>query len=61
MHNNEGGNMLINKTQVRELVGTMSLSKDFCDALDAHTKDVVEKAIKRARANNRNTLMPRDL
>ena len=53
--------MIINKTKVKDMVGTMSLSKDFCDALDAHTKEVMQKAIQRARANNRNTLMPRDL
>ncbi|MCX6767743.1 MAG: DUF1931 domain-containing protein [Candidatus Micrarchaeota archaeon] len=37
------------------------VSADFYDALDKAVSDVISKAVKRAKDNNRKTLMPQDL
>lgn len=51
----------VKKTTVKELAGNYRVSSDFYDAL----ADVVEKEIRaarrRAKENNRKTLMPHDL
>ncbi|MBI2581311.1 DUF1931 domain-containing protein [Candidatus Woesearchaeota archaeon] len=38
-----------------------NLSEDFLPAINAKVKKMVEEAVERARANNRRTLMGRDL
>jgi histone H3/H4 len=52
---------LVIRSKVRELTGEMSVSKDFCDALDTELEHIIQKAIARAKANNRNTVMARDV
>lgn len=52
---------LIVRSKVRELVKDCSISRDFFDELERSVKEMILKAKQRARANKRNTLMPRDL
>ncbi|MCD6589941.1 DUF1931 domain-containing protein [Candidatus Woesearchaeota archaeon] len=39
----------------------MRMSQDFLDKLEEMVRSIIDKAIERAKANNRNTVMPRDL
>lgn len=39
----------------------ISVSKDFYDKLEAYVMQAMNEARQRAEANNRNTLMPKDL
>ncbi len=52
---------IIVKSKIKELAGDYSVSSDFADVLNAKVKQLVQDAIKRAEANNRKTIMGRDL
>ena len=52
---------LIVRSKVKELVKDCSISKEFFDELEKCVRELILKAKQRARANKRNTLMPRDL
>ncbi len=49
------------KEIVKEIAGEFNVAEKFGDALDAKARILVSDAIKRAQANGRKTLMPRDL
>ncbi len=53
----------ITRIKVKEYISSqhVRISKDFMDALEEKVKEIIDKAIERARANQRNTVMPRDL
>lgn len=53
--------MLVNKTQVKEIVGNMQMTKEFMENLEQFVGDTIRKACKRARDNGRNTVMDRDI
>jgi histone H3/H4 len=53
--------MLIVKSKIKEVVGNINISSDFADALDAEVLKLVKKAVERAEANNRKTIMAKDL
>jgi len=55
------GNMLINRTKMKEIVGKMQITKEFSEELEKHFEEVIQKACKRARDNNRTTVMARDI
>jgi histone H3/H4 len=52
---------LVVRTTIKELAGTMSVAKDFPSALDAKVKEMILKAVSRAKDNGRTTIMPRDI
>jgi histone H3/H4 len=52
---------LIVKAAVKEAVGDKNVSADFYDALDAEVAEVIADAARRAGANDRKTVQPRDL
>ena len=52
---------LIAKTQIKEIIGDLSLSADFIPALDKEVREMVKKAVIRAKKNNRRTVMARDI
>ncbi len=53
---------LIVKNAIKDLVrGKANVSADFYDALDTEVKDIVHKALKRAKDNSRKTIQARDL
>ena len=56
-----GSEWFIVKSKIKELTGNYSVSKDFAEVLNAKTKQMIQDAIKRAEANNRKTVMGRDL
>ena len=53
---------LIVKNAIKDLIkGKANVSADFYDALDGEVKAIVQKALQRAKANNRKTIQARDL
>jgi len=58
--------MLTVRTQVKEILkesglGVENLSNDFIDQLDEKVKQLILDAVKRAKENNRRTVMSRDI
>jgi histone H3/H4 len=53
--------MLLNRSKIKEIAGNMHVTKEFVDSLEEHTKQLLQRACQRARENNRNTLMERDV
>ncbi|MFC7140154.1 DUF1931 domain-containing protein [Halosimplex aquaticum] len=52
---------LIVKNSVKEALDEMNVSRDFYDALDEEVEGLLERAQRRAEANDRKTVQPRDL
>ena len=52
---------LIVKNSVKEELDEMNVSRDFYDALDEEVADLLDDAARRAQANDRKTVQPRDL
>lgn len=53
--------MLVVKSKLKEVMGNYNVSGDFADALDNKVQELVKKAAERAEANNRKTVMAKDL
>ncbi len=52
---------VVNKAQVKEAVKDCNISSNFADALDTKVREIITAAEARAKANNRRTVMPKDL
>lgn len=52
---------IIVKSKIKELAGDKSISGDLPEVLNQKVKQLIQDAIKRAEANNRKTVMGRDL
>ncbi|PSQ06322.1 DUF1931 domain-containing protein [Halobacteriales archaeon QS_4_69_31] len=52
---------LIVKNSVKEALDDMNVSRDFYDALDEEVDELLDNAARRAQANDRKTVQPRDL
>jgi len=52
---------LIVKSAVKEQLDGMNVAADFYDALDEEVVELLEDAARRADANDRKTVQPRDL
>jgi len=52
---------LIVKSAVKEALDDHNVSADFYEALDDEVTDLLEDAARRAEANDRKTVQPRDL
>ncbi|MEM4263896.1 MAG: DUF1931 domain-containing protein [Candidatus Woesearchaeota archaeon] len=53
--------MLVVKAKIKEIAGDFNVSGDFADALNKKTEQLVRDALERAKANNRRTVMAKDL
>jgi len=53
--------MIVVKAQIKELVKEFNVSGDFAEALDKKVVQMVNDACERAKANNRRTVMAKDL
>ena len=53
--------MLVVKAKIRDVAGELSVSSDFADALNERVEQLVREACRRAEANGRKTVMPKDL
>ena len=52
---------LIVKAAVKEALSDQNVSSDFYEALDDRVEDLLSDAARRADANDRKTVQPRDL
>ncbi|MBW3016784.1 DUF1931 domain-containing protein [Candidatus Woesearchaeota archaeon] len=52
---------IVVKAKVKELAKGMNISTDFMPKMDEEVNKMVVKALDRARANNRKTVMARDI
>ncbi len=52
---------LIVKAAVKEELDDMNVASDFYEALDEEVGELLEDAARRAEANDRKTVQPRDL
>lgn len=52
---------LIVKAAVKEELGNHNVASDFYDALDDEVRSILQDAARRADANDRKTVQPRDL
>ena len=53
--------MLIVKAKIKEVTGNYNVAGDFAEELDKKVEQLVKDATKRAEANNRKTVMAKDL
>ncbi len=53
--------MVIVHSRIKELVGELSVSKDFYEALEKKVADIITTATERAKANKRRTVMGKDV
>ncbi len=53
--------MLVVKAKIKEVAKGYNVAGDFAEALDAAVQELVKKAAARAEANNRKTMMAKDL
>lgn len=52
---------IVVKAKIKEIAGAFNVSGDFPDALANKVEQMVKDAIERAKANNRRTVMPKDI
>ncbi|MBR9700305.1 DUF1931 domain-containing protein [Candidatus Woesearchaeota archaeon] len=52
---------LVVKSKIKELTGEFNVAGDFSPALDAKVENLIREAMRRAEANNRRTIMAKDL
>ena len=53
--------MLVVKAKIKEFTGDMNVAGDFTEALDKKVQELVKAACERAAANNRRTVMGKDI
>lgn len=53
--------MLVVKAKIKDVAGDFNVSGDFADALNKKVEELVKAACSRAEANNRKTVMGKDL
>jgi histone H3/H4 len=52
---------IIIKSKLKSVAKGINVSGDFADALDREVKQLIAKAVERAKANNRKTVMGKDI
>ena len=52
---------LVVKSNIKSITGGMNISSDFVHVLNQEVEKMISKACERARNNNRNTVMGRDI
>lgn len=52
---------IVIRSKLKEVVKGLNIAGDFATALDEEVKAIINKAMERAKANNRKTLMAKDL
>jgi len=53
--------MLVVKAKIKDVVSGFNVASDFAEALDRKVQTLIKDACKRAEANNRKTVMGKDL
>ncbi len=53
--------MIVVKAKIKDIAAGYNVAGDFADELDKHVRKLIKDAVKRAEANNRKTVMAKDL
>ncbi|MBW3015271.1 DUF1931 domain-containing protein [Candidatus Woesearchaeota archaeon] len=53
--------MIVVKAKIKEVVGSYNVAGDLAEALDKKVVELLKNAVARAEANNRKTVMAKDL
>jgi histone H3/H4 len=53
--------MIIVKAKIKEIAGDYNVAGDVAEALNKKTEQLIKDACERAKANNRKTVMAKDL
>jgi len=53
--------LLVVKAKIKDVIGDYNVAGDFADELDKLVREHIAKAVKRAEANGRRTVMAKDL
>ena len=56
-----GGKMIIVKSNIKKYSEGFDVAAEFIETLDKENQKIIKKAVERARANGRHTLMARDI
>ncbi|MEM4282453.1 MAG: DUF1931 family protein [Candidatus Woesearchaeota archaeon] len=52
---------MIVRSRIKDVAGDFNVAGDFADALEKKVEQLIRDAIERAKANNRRTVMSKDL
>ncbi|MFT4249838.1 MAG: DUF1931 domain-containing protein [Candidatus Woesearchaeota archaeon] len=52
---------IVVKAKIKDVAAGYNIAGDFAEALDKHARKLIKDAVKRAEANNRKTVMAKDL
>lgn len=52
---------IVNRSAIKEITEDMSVATEYYDALETQVHELIAKSVKRAKANQRSTVMRRDL
>jgi|AntRauTorckE6833_2_1112554.scaffolds.fasta_scaffold146417_1 histone H3/H4 len=52
---------IVVKAKIKDVAAGYNIAGDFAEALDTQTRKLIKSAVKRAEANNRKTVMAKDL
>lgn len=53
--------MIVVKAKIKDVAAGYNVAGDFAEALDTHVRKLIKDAVQRAEANNRKTVMAKDL
>jgi histone H3/H4 len=53
--------LIIIRSKLKDIAKGINVSGDFADALDKKTRAIIAEAVERAKANNRKTVMGKDV
>jgi histone H3/H4 len=53
--------LLVIRSKLKDAVKGLNISGDFADALDHRVRELINQAVERAKANNRKTVMGKDI
>ncbi len=52
---------LVNRSELKKIIGDFKVANEFFPTLNAKVEDLVRQAMERAKANQRRTMMGRDI
>ena len=55
------GELIVVRAKIKEAISDSNVASDFAEALDAKVREMIKAAEERAKANNRRTVMSKDL
>jgi len=52
---------IVVKSKIKKVIKDLRVSADLAEALNKKVEEILKKAVERAKANHRTTVMPQDL